>query len=330
MYVKILFSLIFLTFIITCVHIVVNLQKGNWQTLKTKNFPVARHENSCVEVKGKVYLLGGRNIENVSIYDPVIKTWTKGSKPPLELHHFQAVVWRDRIYIVCAQTGRFPHEKPLANVYIYDPAADKWTKGHKIPEERRRGSAGTVLYQNKIYISCGIIDGHWDGHVNWLDEYDPESGNWQKLPDAPRSRDHFAAVVHAGKLYNIGGRRSSKKNKQVFHLTIPEIDIYDFTENSWKTPAAEIPVQRAGTSAVVFHDRILVMGGESTQKKAHDNVDVYNPEQDTWKKLKPLVHGRHGTAAFVYQNKVFIASGSGNRGGGPELNSIEAFTLRIK
>lgn len=47
-----------------------------------------------------------------------------------------------------------------------------------------------------------------------------------------------------------------------------------------------------------------------------------------WEKLSPLQQGRHGTGAVVVDGKIYIVAGSGNRGGGPELNSIEVLSLK--
>jgi len=45
----------------------------------------------------KIYLLGGRRIQPADIYDPATRTWTLGAPPPVEVHHFQPVVWENKI-----------------------------------------------------------------------------------------------------------------------------------------------------------------------------------------------------------------------------------------
>ena len=64
------------------------------------------------------------------------------------------------------------------------------------------------MHEGKIYLVCGIQDGHRSGWVNWLDVYDPNTGAWSKLPDAPRARDHFQVAITQGKLVAAAGRRS--------------------------------------------------------------------------------------------------------------------------
>ena len=164
-------------------------QENAWQTLNPSDnsAPTERHENAYVEVGGKFYLIGGRGNKPVDIYDPVSNIWTTGSQPPVEMHHFQAVAIQGLIYVIGAFTGKFPNETPLPNIHIYDPVQDNWTLGEVIPINRRRGSAGVAVHNNKIYLVCGIQNGHLSGWVPWLDVYDPIANTWTALADAPRA-----------------------------------------------------------------------------------------------------------------------------------------------
>lgn len=245
----------------------------------------------------------------------------------MELHHFQAVEYDGRIYVVGAMTGRYPTEPPVPNVTIYDPATDQWIVGPEIPADRRRGGAGAVVHDGVIYIVAGIQNGHYDGHVAWLDAFDPRTNTWRRLPDAPRPRDHFHAAVIDGRIYAAGGRRSSAATGQVFELTVPEVDVYDIATGQWSTlpPSANIPTPRAGTTAAVVNGRLLVIGGESAaQLEAHSEVEAYDPRTGTWTSLAPLLTGRHATQAAEYQGRLYIAAGSRTRGA-TEIDSHEVY-----
>lgn len=303
-------------------------KEKSWEILECEGSPNARHENSFVEVNDKFYLLGGRGIKPVNIFDPASSTWSSGAEPPVEVHHFQAVAYEGKIYIIGAMTGPYPRETPLERILIYDTENDSWEMGDTIPEERRRGSAGVVIDGDKAFILSGIIDGHWSGHVAWTDQYDFKTGEWTVLADAPRPRDHFHAAVNEGKIYAAGGRNSSAKTNQSFELTIPEVDVYDMAENSWSSLPEEqhLPTERAGTSSAFLGQQLIIIGGESgNQEAAHSEVEAYHTGTKTWKSLDPLVRGRHGSQAIVYQDAIYIAAGSGNRGGSPELDTIERY-----
>ena len=297
-----------------------------WQKVNTPNGsqPTARHEAAFVRVADKAYLLGGRGVKPVDIYDLNTQTWSEGATSPVEIHHFQPVVYDGEIYLLGAMTGGYPGETPLPEIHIYSPATDTWRTGATIPKDRRRGGAGAVLHDEKIYLVCGIVDGHRGGHVAWLDSYDPRTDTWTKLPDAPRPRDHFQAVTHENKLYAVAGRTTVAATNP-FANTIGEVDVYDIPSGSWTTLRDTLPTHRAGNAALVMNDDLLVLGGESTAHEvAHLEVEALTLPTGTWRTLDSLSRGRHGTGVVRYEGQLIMASGCGNRGGSPELADVIA------
>lgn len=290
--------------------------------------PHARHEAAFVGVDDKYYLLGGRGIKPVDIFDSKTQTWSSGAKPPIEIHHFQPVVYAGEIYLLGAMTGKYPGETPLPGIVIYNPGKDAWRVGAEIPADRRRGGAGSVLYQDKIYLVCGITDGHRGGHVAWLDVYDPATDTWQQLPDAPRTRDHFQAVVKDNKLYALAGRNTVSSTNP-FANTIGEVDVFDLATNTWSTLSDTLPTLRAGNAALVLGDDILVVGGESKdQTHAHSEVEALAVATGKWRSLDSLSRGRHGTGVVHHAGKLIMSSGCGNHGGSPELDDMIVLDLK--
>ena len=75
-------------------------------------------------------------------------------------------------------------------------------------------------------------------------------------------------------------------------------------------------------------EMLLVVGGETERKSpAHNEVEVLDTRNTRWVEWPPLSRGRHGTGIGMYQNYIYTCSGSGNRGGGPELLSTERFDI---
>jgi N-acetylneuraminic acid mutarotase len=177
-------------------------------------------ENAFVQAGDKFILLGGRGTVPAESYNYITKNWTAGANPPMQLHHFQAVEMNGLIYVVCAFTGNYPNETPVPNVYIYDPKTNVWHVGMDIPVARRRGSAGAIAYNGKIYVVSGLTNGHVSGWVPFIDEFDPTTNTWKTLPDAPHSRDHFQVAIHEGKIYCIGGRNSGYGGSTFAHTQI--------------------------------------------------------------------------------------------------------------
>jgi N-acetylneuraminic acid mutarotase len=302
-------------------------ESRKWQTLETVNTCTKRHECAAVGINGQLYLVGGRGIKPVEQFDPNLKKWQQLVETPIEMHHFQAVVFDNEIYVLGAFSGKFPHEVPIPNIWIFNPPKNIWRKGADIPADRQRGAAGAFVYNQKIYLVCGITDGHYDGHVARFDVFDPLNNTWEKLPEAPRARDHFQGAVVGDKLYVAGGRRSTAKTDQVFQLTESAVDIFDFKTNQWTTLPNDnnIPTPRAGCTAISVGERVLIIGGESGQTLAHSQCEAFNTKTQAWEQLDSLKTGRHGTQAVLLNGHLLIAAGSGNQGGKPELNTIEIF-----
>jgi hypothetical protein len=125
-------------------------------------------------------------------------------------------------------------------------------------------------------------------------------------------------------VYLAGGRTSHAAIGKVLDLTIKQVDRYDFKTNSWSTMAEGIPTPRAGTASVARGHFLAVINGESVlQVPAHAEVEVLNTRTGTWTRLANLRKGRHGTGGLYWKGRMYVAAGSANRGGGPELNDIE-------
>jgi N-acetylneuraminic acid mutarotase len=300
-------------------------QAQSWQPVTTQNSCSPRHENAATLIGDSLYAVGGRGMKPLEALNLKTLVWKEHPTPPVEMNHFQAITFNGELYVMGAFQGKYPHETPIPTIYIYNPKQGKWRVGPEIPKDRLRGSAGVVVYKDKIYMACGIIDGHYDGHVAWLDEYDPKTNSWKKLADAPRTRDHISAAIVDDKLYLAGGRNSTARINKVLETTIAEVDVYDFKTGKWTTLPADsnIPTQRAGATAVTQGGKVWIMGGETVQLLAHNEAEALDPKTARWTSGPKMNQGRHGTQAVVYDGKIYIVAGSANHGGGPELNTVE-------
>lgn len=302
---------------------------GEWTRVETENAPTARHENAFVEVDGRFYLLGGRGDRPVDIYDPDTGRWTTGPAPPFQMHHFQAVAHNGDLYVVGAWADDYPRENGLSHVYVYDTDANEWRKDAPIPPGRRRGSGGAVVHDDKIYLVGGNVGGHGPHAtaVAWFDVFDPAAGTWTALRErpAPHARDHFQAAVVNEKLVVVGGRDSGVEG--FIDSTLAAVDVYDFEAQEWSTWAdAPLPTERAGCTVAVHGDEVIITGGEGFGQ-TWGQTEALNVETRTWRSLGSLNQPRHGTQMFAYRNRLYIAAGSGDQGGGPELTSMETYAF---
>lgn len=298
------------------------IQSGQeWQQLYNNNPVTPRHEAGGVTVNGRLYVMGGRGMRPVEMYDPATQIWTHVANTPMEMHHFQPVAINGIIYVLGAFTCCFPEEQVIPSVYRFNTATNQWSIGAELPANRRRGSAGAIVYNNKIYLLGGNTKGHNGGAVNWFDEFDPQSGKWTTLPDAPDARDHITLGIVNDKLVAAGGRQTAQPFS--FANTVSRTNVFDFRTGRWFN-AADIPTQRAGAMTVSVGNEVIVMGGESAMiAGSHHNVEAYNVSTGRWRALSSLITGRHGGAAAVLNGAVHVVSGNTVRGGGAETIAHE-------
>ena len=74
-------------------------------------------------------------------------------------------------------------------------------------------------------------------------------------------------------------------------------------------------------------DRQVAIRKSGAQRAAHAEVEAFDPSDGAWQAMPSMVQGRHGTGAILFDGKLWTAAGSGNRGGGPELDTLEALQL---
>ena len=309
---------------------------GLWIDKNENENYTARHESSFVQSGNKFYLMGGReNARTVEVYDYTSDTWTAlVDSAPFEFNHFQATEHKGLIWVIGAfQTNAFPTEQPAEHIWSFDPSNNEWVQGPEIPANRRRGSAGLAVYNDKFYIVAGNTIGHDGGFVDWFDEYDPATGTWRALANAPRARDHFHAAVIGNKLYVAGGRLSGGTGGY-FNPVIPQVDVYDFPSSTWSTlPAGQnIPTPRGAAMSVNYNGKLVVIGGEVQNQPVYGaNTDdalkiteQYDPLTQSWSRLADMNHERHGTQGIVSGNGIFTLAGSPRRGGGNQKN-MEVF-----
>ena len=307
----------------------VNAQEGAWKAVKTINSAPGCSECGMATVNGKLYLVGGdeESAKAVMSFDPATNMWTKLAVAPLRMHHFEAVPYENKVYVLEAfSEGGFPDQVPMANVYSYDTQKDSWEKGGEMPQARRRAGAGAAAYNGKLYLVAGIQHGHSSGTTNMFDSYDPQTQAWNILPDAPHIRDHCSAAVINDKLYVVGGRNTSFRDPEnkipFFAMTVAEVDVYDFKTGQWSTLQPKLPQGSGGGAVVNLNGVLYYMGGErattTEQNAPRKNTYYLNPlESVSWKETDSLHKARNGMAASVIGNKIYVAGGSGGPGGPP-------------
>src|SRR2546428_5834604 len=140
------------------------LAEGRWSQMKP--IPQGEEEVVGVAVDGRMYVLGGLGAfpgwEPKQIffrYDPAANEWSKLPSLPEGVHHPGVAAVGDKIYVMGGFTisrptgGGLPAWVPTSSVWVFDLAANAWSKGVPVPTPR--GALTTTAVGTKIYAIGG-------------------------------------------------------------------------------------------------------------------------------------------------------------------------------
>lgn len=272
--------------------------------------PSVRQEHGAAALNGEVYVLGGFTPQvtaSVQAYSPASDTWRDVADFPAEFHHPNVAVVNGLIYVTGFHLGSSLRVADPRS-YAYDPTADEWSERAPLPTGTERGSACVATLGDQIYLFGGASDRTLpDASV-----YDTMSDSWEVLPLMPALREHCLAAGINGKIYIVSGRSGSIQGVHVESWMFdPDTQMY--------TERAPIPTPRGGAAGGVLAGRIFVLGGEGNADSSDGiftQVEAYDPVSDAWESFPDMLVPRHGYAAAVVDDRLYLPGGATQQGFG--------------
>ena len=284
--------------------------------------------------------------------DPAPGQWGKRA-PLIEANsEFTLASTGGRIYVL----GGYPRGRvSVRTVQIYDIAADRWELGPPLPEVNNHGMAASL--DGVIYLFGGQIDPMtaYIDTVYALDTRQGAAARWVEKSRMPTKRSAGVAIVHAGKIYVVGGRPPrghdfavddpatdkwetlpdlpSQRNHIAAELIAGRIHVFGGRLGggfqSDKTAAHEVydprtrrwtvaaPMlrPRSGINSVTAHGCVHVWGGEESAGVFPDH-DVYDPRKDSWTRLPDMAIPIHGVTGATFADGLIYVTGGGTEVGG--------------
>jgi N-acetylneuraminic acid mutarotase len=192
-----------------------------------------------------------------------------------------------------------------------DPAPGQW--GQKAPLLEPNSEFTLASTGGKIYVLGGYPAGRVS--VKTVQIYDIAADSWTRGPDLPEVNNHGIAAAHDGVIYLFGGQTDPNT---AYVDTVYALDTRQGANASWVGKAA-MPTKRSAGAAVVFQDKIYVVGGRSP--RSHDFAS-YDPKADRWETLPDLPSQRNHIVAELISGKVHVFGG--RLGGGFQSDKTAA------
>ena len=153
----------------------VDTAPGTWTRLAS--MPSVRQEVAVAETGGRMYVIGGfgRGLAASDLgeaYLPGADHRERRAALPMALHHPAAVGLDAKVLVFGGFRGTISWT-PLANVFEYDPATDRWRE--RAPMPTARGGLAAAVVGGEVHVVGGEAGARLATH----EVYDPRADRWR-------------------------------------------------------------------------------------------------------------------------------------------------------
>ncbi|MGH7062687.1 MAG: Kelch repeat-containing protein [Stellaceae bacterium] len=248
--------------------------------------------------------------------------WKMAAPLPQAIGEIVAATVGGKIYVISGLDNRPGVHAPAGDNWVYDPATDTWATRKKMPVPAHHIMIAT--WQNKIYVFGGFVRPQnvaaWQPIKDaWV--YDPANDSWRQLAPMPTPRGAGEAVEVGGKIYVIGGARSSKPGDpgapillgSTDQLVVGTVEAYDPATDKWQE-RAPMPTARNHFFAGAVNGKIYAVDGRIgtcfvTKSDVIDLVEAYDPATDHWAYASRAPVTRGDVTGGEHDGKLYVAGG---------------------
>jgi hypothetical protein len=214
------------------------------------------------------------------------------------------------------------------------PVNAAWSEAARMPLPA--SEHGTAHIGSSAYVMAGF------GDPNGLKRYDLERNTWTQLAPMPGKRDHPLVAAFEGDIYVTGGARQDPfaqeangfryvvaENRWIAMPNLPDyaqagaavlggfiyfaniaggMIQYDPRTQAMRTIPGDSVGARDHSQLVAFQGEIWMIGGRSSTRTVN-NISIWDPASETWRRGPGLNTGRAGFAAAATATMILVAGG---------------------
>jgi hypothetical protein len=174
----------------------------------------------------------------------------------------------------------WPSDVACREVWALDLNTLTWSVPFSLPAPRGAGAA--ALLEDRYLHFAGGATMVWvngkkhatDYSDHWVIDLDNPGTGWSTRAKLPLARNHVGSVALNGYMYALGGQLKEDEWK----MNQPQVDRYDAATDTW-TPVEPLPLPlgHITPSIAVYHGRILVVSGTTTNAAHPKSILAYTP-----------------------------------------------------
>ena len=326
---------------------------GTWSL--TTSVPVAMVGGQAIVTRNRIYMIGGHNgtsalstIYFATVYpDGSLSSWTSATSLPVAITNSQAVVTKNRVYLLGGHNGTNALNTIYTAAINSDGSIGVWVNSGTLPTTIHSSLA--FISNNTVYLLGGntgsgfgtIVSTVYSAPIN----SDGILGTWVARTSLPGPLSQSQVIATQNKIYLIGGHDGTSYVSTVYSAPILEgLNDYSacYTEDTtnylmpgsgkpWQqqyqinetqstditglTVGVSLPGILGGSTAIVTKNRVYLCGGYtttvsvSTVYTAPINTDG---TLGTWTTSESLPGTLSNSTSVITKNRVYLFSGHVN------------------
>ena len=244
-----------------------------------------------------------------------VAPWQRCASTPWPVQEVYGTVWRGRIVIAGGMApgagGLRGGINPQDRTGIYDPAADRWTEGPKLPFPRHHPVLATAGDRGHAFGGFRVTEA--GGWVAIPDALVLEGNAWRALPPMPRLQCETVAVTLGDRIHIASGRAPRGEANREWNDQ-GDIALHQVFDRGRWTAAAPCPLARNSATGASIGGRFYLAGGRRVGGGNSAQLDRYDPKTDKWETLRPMPRGAGGLAGAAAGGKLYVFGGEGGPG----------------
>lgn len=272
---------------------------SEWEQIAS--LPIELYAHSAITVDGKIYILGGKNVNESAVkdlfeFDPLNDKYTQKKSMIVAKSHLSSIAeCQGYIYVA---GGQLSNNEMINTAHRYHIATDTWEQIANLPTKR---IGMTLIHLNGLIYAIGGWDANNAGTV---EVYNPLTNVWSKKKDMPTARRYPSSFVLDGKIYVVGGYSEIEKTYK------NNVEIYDPNKDIW-TSASPMNIERSAFGITEHNGFFYAFGGLSKNGVYTDSIEKYNPNTDKWTLLNCKMPDKIlAFAISLYSSSTYIFGGS--------------------
>jgi len=235
--------------------------------------------------------------------------WVKVGNLPEPLYDSQAVVTKNRIYLLGGDNGYHPVDTVYTASIGDDGTIGSWSKSYPLPITLTQSKA--VVVKNRVYLMNGS---NWTNEVSIAFmasiEEDGSIGKWKECNGTPLPVFDSEVIAIKNRIYVLGGVINDTSSNKVYMTTVKE----DGTLDDW-AEGDPLPGPLSCSQFAIVKNRVYLLSGDSGWNNPTPNVYVANINNDgtlgKWMVDNPLPNALLSAQVVTTNSKIYLLGGTG-------------------